>query len=102
MSPGVKATMVIVALFGFFAMAVVGPMIGNASSSVVESVLGYDEETKVENQKKLANQDYKASGVLNKAVKCCLQCKADWNYFEDRCDLTSRSAIACYMKKCAN
>ncbi len=101
MSPGVKAVMVILGLFGFFMIPVVGPMLADAGTVTVQTVLGVDDETAVENKKVRENKAYLPSGDLGKAKQCCLKCDADWNHFEDRCDIQTQSIAKCYTKTCA-
>ena len=102
MSDGVKATFVVCGLVGFFLIAVVGPLLGDAGSTAVELVLGHDDEKRVENRKIRKDPRYGASGELKRARDCCTSCKADWNHHDDRCELQTQALRECYTKACSD
>lgn len=103
MSPGVKAIFVIGGLFAFFLIPVVGPALSDGGNSVVQFVLGFDDETRVQNRKVREKKAYNSSGKLGplgEARQCCIKCNADWNFMDDRCDLKTQATAACYTKTC--
>ncbi|MBV69872.1 MAG: hypothetical protein CMH52_00860 [Myxococcales bacterium] len=101
MNGGVKAVFVVFGLFGFFFIAVAGPLLGDAGNDSVQLVLGYDDEKRVENRKIREDPGYGASGDLRIARDCCTQCNADWNHHEDRCELLNQAMSKCYVNACS-
>jgi hypothetical protein len=98
MSNGVKATMVVVGLMSLCGIAVIGPILGDAGNSAVQTVLGFDNETEVANRKTRTVSDYNETGALKKARECCVTCKTDWDYIGDRCTLRTQQDTSCYIK----
>lgn len=93
MNPGIKALLVTFGTLAFFLLPVIGPGAGAAGNFLVQTVLGVDDES-AEAARKIPQ--YKGT-TLEQAEQCCsAKCDLDWNYFQDRCELPTRMASACY------
>lgn len=97
MSTAGKSMMVVVGLFLFFGVAVIGPIAGNATGFAARTVLGQSADDNNRNQARALNPNYmvtiakdgtKSAPVLRAWADCCEQtCNASWNYGSDRCEL---------------
>ena len=96
MSPAIKAGFVICGLMGFCGIAVLGPSLEGGVGTAVQTAFGATNATAVKNHKLKANKDYATGGPLSRAIDCCKQCDAEWNFEGDRCELYSQTSTTCY------
>ena len=97
MSTAGKSMMVVVGLFLFFGVAIIGPIAGNATGFAARTALGQSADDNIRNQARALNPEYmittakngqKSSPVLRAWADCCeKKCDASWNYNTDRCEL---------------
>ena len=103
MSPAAKAMMVVVGLFFFCGISVLGPIFGDASEFATSTILGQSAHQEVRNKQRATNDKYKASTtavpVLLKAADCCEQapCSAQWDYVKGQCNLATKSQNASFQ-----
>ena len=97
MSDGVKASFVVAGLFGFFLMPVAGPGLETGVGTLIQFVLGSDDQTAAENQKTRGDARYSENGPLKKAASCCQACDLDWDFVSDRCVTPTQTDNKCYM-----
>lgn len=101
MSTAGKSMMVVVGLFLFFGVAIIGPIAGNATGFAARTVLGQSADDNVRNQARALDPDYmvitgkdgkNSQPVLRRWADCCERtCDASWNYKTDRCELHTQT-----------
>ena len=98
MTPTVKAMFVVVGLFGFCGISVIGPSLEGGVGTLTRTAFGATDATAVGNRKIKADKDYAKGGPLQQAMNCCEQCEAEWDFIGDRCELFSQASTACYTR----
>ena len=108
MSPAGKSMMVVVGLFLFFSLSLMGPLFGNAGEFLAQTVLGVEQTEEFRNQSRANNPSYstaskkaagKTEGELLKPANCCeTECNASWDYQKGRCLLNTNRQNTCLQK----
>jgi hypothetical protein len=98
MSPGTKASFVVMGLLAFCAIAVLGPSIEAGGDSAIRTLFGATDAQAVGNRKLKADKDYAAGGPLQRAINCCSSCNSQWDFPGDRCHLRTQADTACYTR----
>ena len=107
MSTAGKSMMVVVGLFLFFGVAIIGPIAGNATGFAARTALGQSADDNIRNQARALNPDYvistakngeKTTPVLRAWADCCeVKSKASWNYSADRCELHTQAQAEAFQ-----
>ena len=98
MTPFVKSTFVVIGLFAFCGIAVIGPSLENGIGSLASTAMGSTKATAIGNRKMKANKDYAQGGPMHAAMACCEKCDSSWDFEGDRCVLISQADTACYTR----
>ena len=97
-----KAMVVIVCLFAFCTVPVIGPLMGDVGDEIVKRVLGNSPEVQYENVKRRKDPRYLskdgAEAPLKVSSRCCMDCGANWSFGEDRCETVSQGQSECFLK----
>ena len=103
MSTAGKSMMVVVGLFLFFGVAIVGPIAGNATGFAARTLLGQSEADNSRNQARALNPAYQAGAQTSKEgatlrdwADCCEKTGATWNYEADRWELAPQRQTAAF------
>lgn len=95
MSDGTKSVILFCGIAAFFALMVVGPLIGNRLDDLVTWGAEISNET---NPNEFDKQRQYAGTPLAKAHDCCTgACSTAWDYDRDVCDPGSQTANECLL-----
>ena len=107
MSPAGKSMMVVVGLFLFFSLSLMGPLFGDAGEFLAQTAFGVAQTEEVRNQMRAKSPEYSkgqnkkgdnTQGALLKPSNCCEQtCKSTWDYAKGRCILPTNRQNTCFQ-----
>lgn len=99
--------LVVVGLFVFCGISVLGPVFGTAGEVTTSVILGQSADQEVRNKKRALDEKYKQtpnnSPVLLKAANCCESpCEAKWDYEKGTCLLRTENQNKCFQTCLSN
>ena len=103
MSPSMKAMMVVVGLFVFCGISILGPFLGQAGEVTATTVFGVHPDQALKNKSRKTDPDYAVSPTntkppLRSASVCCEEtCGIDWNFKQTRCDIATQKQSTCFQ-----